>query len=1047
MTDAAPTSAATSRLPAAWWAPGLALHERVGRTLPTTADDAGRARLSAWRARYADAPDTFVRRLAAIGLTEDALLGLLTETSAALAARVPRPSWPDLAERAVDRAERAAREPSVPPPADWRAAFAGVLRPLVDAATAEEFARLGPRLAAAQVDVAAVTGDFAAVLGRKLVRLAARTLVAEAHQWRAAGRLAGLDGTARFADFVRQLSAPDGLSELFCAYPVLARMLAQTAAQDTRAWVELLIRFADDRADLVATVLGGVDPGELRAVSGNQGDVHQHGRAVRLLSFADGATVVYKPRDIEPQLRLAELIGWLNLARPGLAMRTPIALARDGYGWTEFVAHTPITEPAGITVFYQRLGALLALLHTVRATDMHYQNVIACGDQPIVVDAETLFHPLLSIPQHTADPAARALAASVARVGLLPSIEVGEDGVADFSAVGGHVASVSAHGATVRAAEGTDQMRPVPRPAAYLDARNQPSAVDVAIDPADHLDAFRQGFRDGYRTIEQHRAEFAGLVERCAGLRVRVVVRPTRGYVALLDESYRPEFLRDGLDRDQVFDALWTEAAADPVRWRTAPYEAVDLWAGDVPLFHGRPDATGLYASTGEWLASALEGTGGRRAADTIAGLSEPDRRDQEWIIRAAMATRLPRQGHARRAAHRDLTPVAAQPERLLAAACAVADQLVASAVTDEDRVNWLGLELVDERQWLVLPMGGGLANGYLGVALFLAQLSAMTGIHRYADVAYGGVRAYRRLHQSLGRHPELAAAVGCGGLHGLGGIAYALGRLAVLLDDADTATLGVETVGLAEVAVGPASGHGWADGLAGCLAAMTAVHADLGLESAGRLALRCADLLVGGGYRASLGPGFAAGAAGVAFGLSRVADVDARYLAAARSVRRGTESSPADFRGPDPGWWSGAAGRLLAHGRDVPPAQPGTDAMLRALAARPVSADLSLCHGELGIVDGLSFLPGPGAVDQLSGAEIARHRAGLVLDAISRFGPTCGTPDAVPTPGLLHGLAGIGYGLLRLGFPAEVPSVLRLEPGPARPYSLRSMSATSKRR
>ncbi|URN14517.1 hypothetical protein LUW77_30695 [Streptomyces radiopugnans] len=45
--------------------------------------------------------------------------------------------------------------------------------------------------------------------------------------------------------------------------------------------------------------------------------------------------------------------------------------------------------------------------------------------------------------------------------------------------------------------------------------------------------------------------------------------------------------------------------------------------------------------------------------------------------------------------------------------------------------------------------------------------------------------------------------------------------------------------------------------------------------------------------------------------------------------------------------------------------------------------------------------------------------------------GHRCGTPDHVPSPGLLTGLSGIGYALLRLGFPETVPSVLLLDHSP----------------
>ncbi|WP_460397262.1 hypothetical protein, partial [Actinophytocola sediminis] len=69
--------------------------------------------------------------------------------------------------------------------------------------------------------------------------------------------------------------------------------------------------------------------------------------------------------------------------------------------------------------------------------------------------------------------------------------------------------------------------------------------------------------------------------------------------------------------------------------------------------------------------------------------------------------------------------------------------------------------------------------------------------------------------------------------------------------------------------------------------------------------------------------------------------------------------------------------------------------------------------------------------------AAARRRRAGLVLDAIHRYGPAGGVPREVPTPGLLTGLAGIGYGLLRLGFADRVPSVLLFEP--TRPTGNRS--------
>jgi len=84
--------------------------------------------------------------------------------------------------------------------------------------------------------------------------------------------------------------------------------------------------------------------------------------------------------------------------------------------------------------------------------------------------------------------------------------------------------------------------------------------------------------------------------------------------------------------------------------------------------------------------------------------------------------------------------------------------------------------------------MGAGLAAGYSGVAVFLAQLAALTGGDRYAGLAMSAAVPLPRLVEHLAGRPEPAAAVGPGAFHGLGGICYALARLSRLLGDADLA-------------------------------------------------------------------------------------------------------------------------------------------------------------------------------------------------------------------------------------------------------------------
>nr|MDT0660464.1 type 2 lanthipeptide synthetase LanM family protein [Micromonospora sp. DSM 115978] len=1075
-----PTAAQTepARLGVSWWAPGTALHERVAADQcgdPATGTGAGgspaagagstdgdarpptvgvdpadgvRSRLARWRAACArpdDGPLPLASWVDGRGLDEAGLARLLVEEPARIAARLPRPDWVELAELAVRRSADLGEPATIP--TGWEEAFGVPLRPFVAVARDRLLDGFPAGLTPAQADRGAIGLRFTTQLGADLVRLAARTLVRELHERRRAGRLAGADPRQRFADFVRQMATPAGLVSLCESYPVLARLLADACRQAVLAHLELLDRYAVDRTEVVARLLGRVDPGPLLGVEADRGDRHHGGRSVAFLLFAADRRVVYKPRSLAGQVRFGELVGWLDRVEPGLGLPTVATVERAGYGWVEFALAGPLSDAAAAERFYLRQGALLALLHAVRATDVHYGNVLARGDQPLITDAETIFQPDLVVPAQggagpAEDPAARALSGSVRRTGLLPDMVAAAHGVVDISGLGGDSRWAAPVSAPIWEDAGTDRMRLAHRPVPFVGGANRPWLDGEPVEPADFAAAVVDGFRRGYDAIHRHRREFAGLVEAAADLTVRVVVRPTQWYASLLTESTHPDVLRDGLDRDLLLARLWTDSAGHEVRRGVTGHEIRDLWAGDIPYFAARAGTADLSASDGASLPALLPTTGVGTVLAGLAAMSGPDRLDQEWLVAASLASRRPAAARPASLAdgpHRPTGPGADQG-RLLAAACAVADQIVVRSMADRGRINWLGLELVDRAQWLVLPMGAGFASGYCGVALFLAQLAELTGLPRYGEAAQAALRVVPRLLAGLADRPDLVTAIGCGGYHGLAGIGYALARLATLLDD--EALRGqveavVELTGSAADRVGPAGVvAGVGNGLAGCLAAMDAVRRESGLPSAGRLADRCADHLVDlvertdgwCGHGPDVAPaGFADGAAGIGWALTRYAAGDP----AGRCARAGRlaldRADLADQLGHPAGvgWSHGLAG-MLAAGAGRSGVDAGSERQIAVLAGRPMSRDLSLDGGELGVIEALIVLAGqvPAA------ARAVRRRAPLIVEAVNGRAFACGTPDGVHTPGLLTGLAGIGYGLLRLGFARQVPSALLLQSG-----------------
>lgn len=1011
MTPSSPHPGPTTWPNPAWWAPALAPHERVTGVGHTP----GAAAVDAVAARAAD-----------LGVDRNAVDALRAEPPAALAARVPRPVWAETAERVV----RAAR-----PVTDlaelgqtWQDAFGRVLAPFVADA-------LG-RIASAAPGHPALPGVGAA-LREDLLAQAVRALVTELHSWRAAGRLTGDDGRARFHDFARGIAAPAALTELFCRYPVLARLLAQTTDAAVAATLELCERLAADRALIVADLLGGADPGPVTAIVPGRGDRHDGGRSVAFVDFADGSRIVYKPRDVTTQVRVGRFLALLGDVLPGQCPRAVATLARTGYGWSEFAAARELTGHTGADRFYRRQGALLAVLHLLRATDLHYENVIAEGEVPVLIDTETLFNaPLLA---GTGDPASDMLSSSVYRTSLLPIMVVGEQGIADLSGLGGDRGGSSPTSVVDWLDAGTDRMRITRRELAMTGSANRPRVGGADVDPGDHEQALLTGFRQAYDAITAHRADFAALIRACADLEVRVVVRPSWVYATLLDETTHPDVLRDALDRDEALSLLYAGRAGHPLFGPLVTHELAAMWDGDVPLFLACAGTGALRKADGTPVPAALPTAGVAAALETLAGMDEVGRHAQEWVISATLATRRGTTAHppAEVLPGSSATSVV-HPDVLVTAARSMADRIVAHAAGGE-QVNWLGLEHVDG-QWLVLPMGASLGTGYLGVALFLAQVTEVTGIGRYAEQAARVVADAPAFTETVAARPELAEAAGWGGLTGLGGVTYALARLGRLLGSPVLLDCAAQLTELATTTAAATDDPGWANGLAGCLAAMTAVHADLGLDTAATVARGCAERLA---TLAEQDPGtrplsFTDGLAGIAWALSRCGP-DARHRetgrrAAALVAARTPTPTPTPAPTPTPttatatvggGWCEGGPGLALA--ASCVPEQVAT-ADVVAMADGPLRRDLSLCHGELGVLDVLSTLAAPVGHGAPAAAALSR-RTGRVIEVLRKHGPVCGTPGPAATPGLLTGFAGIGHGMLRLAAPDEVPSVLLLGP------------------
>src|SRR5437764_13992984 len=174
-----------------------------------------------------------------------------------------------------------------------------------------------------------------------MLPLLSRTLVLELNVARLQGLLPGETPQERFAAFVERLRDPQTAESIRRESPVLARHAVVDLELFREATVEVFSHLAADWPAIVERFFGGHDPGPLTALDGGAGDRHRRGRSVRILTFASGARLVYKPRSLAVEGHSQELLAWVNAAGGHRGFRTLAVLDRGEYGWMEFAAAAP----------------------------------------------------------------------------------------------------------------------------------------------------------------------------------------------------------------------------------------------------------------------------------------------------------------------------------------------------------------------------------------------------------------------------------------------------------------------------------------------------------------------------------------------------------------------------------------------------------------------------------------------------------------------------------------------------------------------------------
>jgi type 2 lantibiotic biosynthesis protein LanM len=296
-----------------------------------------------------------------------------------------------------------------------------------------------------------------------------------------------------------------------------------------------------------------------------------------IVTFASGLKLVYKPKDLGIEQAYVNLLAWLNQHSAPLPFKLFQVLNRSGYGWVEFIESFLSKDKEESKRYYQRSGMLLCLVYLLDSTDLHHENIIACGEHPVLIDLETLMHPWVREVEEIEGNntgvkflANQQIWDSVLRTALLPHWQFIYQGQPyDASGLGGVSPKKQSD---QQHEEGNITNNKTEHQKASLPNNNLkykiqsskpnlpfPDQTKSALEDyyQDIIDGFQQMYMYGF--LMNHQQELLALdspLTAFSGQPVRFVFRNTSTYLSLLQHTLNPKFLEDGRDRSIQLDIL-----------------------------------------------------------------------------------------------------------------------------------------------------------------------------------------------------------------------------------------------------------------------------------------------------------------------------------------------------------------------------------------------------------------------------------------------------------------------------------------------------------
>ena len=589
---------------------------------------------------------------------------------------------------------------------------------------------------------AGVIKSYSRALLDKLGAVSLRVLIFEMYLCKESGSLSGTPSDQYIQYNDEYLKDENYIIKLFQLYPGLERLVFESIFIINRCYREFLTRLGQDKKRLCNEFHILEEDLLIDTLKSDTSDSHNGGETVFILTLVNKRKIVYKSRSLKAEEYLHRTIDFIE---PGLLYDLGhIKLLNLGdHGWEEFVEADCCKDRDQLKRYYYRFGVLIFVSYILNANDFHEENLIANGEYPRIIDAETILENWKSSDQPSArDKINESLRASVMCSGLLPKRCFDKNGQGiDMSAVGGQGGAVFPFKIPHIVDEYTSNMHLEYKHPEKETHENLAKLNDEYVPVTEFTSDIVYGFVDAYQYTYTKKDDMYRLINDFSDLTVRHLIQDTQKYSMILHLSYHPDFLQDCRDRELFLCSLYKNSTLLQKSNEIVKYEVDDMLHMDIPYFTVQANETILRNGSGAYIEDYFSVSSIERACDKVSGLSGAYLCQQVMYIKIAL-------DDVTKTNERNL---GIEPKRPIEFGSSymyhseksvkrIADYLIEKAVWGENRtdVSWIDvLPLGDDDNfsWDIRPISVYLYEGLAGIAIFFAAMNKVFPCNKYEEI------------------------------------------------------------------------------------------------------------------------------------------------------------------------------------------------------------------------------------------------------------------------------------------------------------------------